>query len=306
MPDLRTFCSELAEANGEALGATASRVTSWLLVEYRGVWARDELGASLLSDAVKARLREQLGLLRRSRLLFVRRPERRRRRGFALFYGRTGQRESWFRTLELETYDDLLALDLASALDGDAARPGEPLGHPLLVVCTHGKRDPCCARRGRPLYEGLREAADDDWVWQSTHVGGDRFAGNLVCFPEGVYYGRVTRLDALPVLDEHLAGRVALDHYRGRCSDPFPVQAAEREVRLRSGVRELAGVRVEAVERVGDDAWRVRLAARDDRYVVDVAAEHGELTRLTCSSVTPKAPRRFAVRSAGTLRGPAA
>jgi hypothetical protein len=297
----RVFCSELSQANGESLAATASRIDHWLLVEYRGLWARDELGGSLLPRAVKEHLRAQLARLRRSRLLFVRRSERRGRAGLAVFYGRTAEREPWFRSLEIEAHEDLVDLDVAAALDGAAPPHGRPLEHPLLVVCTHGKRDPCCARSGRPLYEGLREAADENWVWQSTHVGGDRFAGNLVCLPEGVYYGRVTRLGALEVLAEHLVGRIALAKYRGRCCYSFPVQSAEREVRRRTGLRGIGDVLVDAVERVADDAWRVRLLAGATPYEVDVSAEQGELTRLTCASPTPKSPRRYVVRSARTL-----
>jgi hypothetical protein len=302
----RQFCSELSEANGESLGATASRIDHWILVEYRGLWARDELAASLIPAPAKEHLRRQLAALPRARLLFVRRPERRGRDGLCLFYGRTRERDPWFRALELDGYDDLVDLDLTGALAGSVEAPGEPLGHPLLVVCTHGKRDPCCARRGRPLYEGLREAADEDWVWQSSHVGGDRFAGNLVCFPEGVYYGRVTRGKALTVLAEHLAGRIELEHYRGRCCYSFPVQAAELEVRRRTDLRGVDDVHAEGVERVADSAWRVRLRAGPALYAVDVAAEHGELTLLTCASPTPKSPRRLVVRSAEILRGPGA
>jgi hypothetical protein len=305
VPRPRPFCSELSQANGEALAATASRIDHWLLIEYRSLWARDELGASLLPDGVKEHLRRLLGRLARPRLLFVRRPERRSHRGLALFYGRTSERAPWFRSLELDSYEDVLSLDLAAAFERPAPL-GDPLDHPLLVVCTHGKRDPCCARYGRPLYEGLREAADDAWVWQSTHVGGDRFAGNLVCLPEGVYYGRVSRLDALAVLAEHLAGRIELDHYRGRCCHSFPVQAAEREVRLRSGTLGIGDVRVEGVERHGGGRWSVRLVAGAIRYEVDVVAEHGDLTQLTCASPTPKSPRRFVARSARTLPGPVA
>ena len=69
-----------------------------------------------------------------------------------------------------------------------------------------------------------------------THIGGDRFAGNLVCLPEGLYYGRVDREAAGSVLDEHLAGRLLLEHYRGRSIYTFPVQAAERSVREATGL----------------------------------------------------------------------
>jgi hypothetical protein len=238
-------------------------------------------------------------------LLFVRRPERRRPSNFAVFFGTTREHDANFRSAEIDAYDDLVKLDLAAALDGSTP-VGEPLDHPLFVVCTHGKRDPCCARAGRPLYDGLREAVEEDWVWQSTHVGGDRFAGNLVCFPEGVYYGRVERLDVFAVLAEHLAGRIDLEHYRGRCCYSFPVQAAEHEVRVRTGLRGIEDVRFTAIRRLGEDEWSVRLLAGGTSYEVEVAAELGAMTQLTCGSPAAKRPRRFVARSARSLPEPAA
>ena len=98
------------------------------------------------------------------------------------------------------------ALDLAAALTGRAPA-GEPAER-LLVVCTHGKRDRCCALYGRPLYDALRRSEHREAVWQSTHVGGDRFAGNLVVLPDGLYFGRVGAGDAAALADELAAGRI--------------------------------------------------------------------------------------------------
>src|SRR4029079_10991680 len=121
---------------------------------------------------------------------------------------------------EIEAYDELLDLDLTV--------PGsEPVGRPLLIVCTHGKHDPCCARYGRPLYAALEGQADDGWVWQSSHVGGDRFAGNVVVLPEGLYFGRVEPADAWSLLDEYLAGPVDVQHSRGRACHTLSEQAAD-------------------------------------------------------------------------------
>ena len=47
---------------------------------------------------------------------------------------------------------------------------------PVVVVCTHGRRDVCCAERGRPL-AAATALEHPGAVWESTHVGGDRFAG---------------------------------------------------------------------------------------------------------------------------------
>ncbi len=77
LTETRPFCADLARENDEPLAATASRIDNWFLVEYRGLWTRDALPGSGLSDQVKQHLREQVASVPHGRLLFVRRPDRR-------------------------------------------------------------------------------------------------------------------------------------------------------------------------------------------------------------------------------------
>src|SRR5262249_29131373 len=153
----------------------------------------------------------------------------------------------------------------------------KPHAGPLLLVCTHGKHDRCCARYGRPLYEALRDEADEGWVWQCSHVGGDRFAGNLVVLPEGLYFGRVGPDDAWTVLEEYVAGRIHLPCYRGRSRYPFRIQAAEQAVRERAG---LTGI--DDLELVSTDPICFR--AGGQAYEVEVKRELGPLTYVTCAA----------------------
>jgi hypothetical protein len=248
------------------------------------------LGGCRLSEDVKAHLRAQLEALPRSRLLFIRRRARRDDPLLRAYFAASSERAPILRGLELTHYEDILDVDFSSG------RAGEPVGAPLLVVCTHGKRDRCCALYGRALYDRLRAEAEGEWVWQSTHVGGDRFAGNVVCLPEGLYYGRVDADGVRPLLDRHRAGEVWLDGYRGRSCHPFAVQAAERAVRADTGIVALNALELESVERSGG-IWRVRFrAAGGESYAVEVEEELGEPALLTCAARSERAPRRFTVR----------
>src|SRR6266852_579834 len=92
MTERRAFCSEVSRENAEPLAATASHVGHWLLVEYRGLWSHDALAGSGLSDQVKAHLREQAAARPRTKLLLVRRVQRRRRRGVAVYWGSSPER----------------------------------------------------------------------------------------------------------------------------------------------------------------------------------------------------------------------
>jgi hypothetical protein len=286
----------MSRADGEPLAATASRVENWLLLEYRGVWAHDAIDGSTLSAEVKAHLRELRVALPHGRPLFVRSRERRVKDGLLAFFARSEEARTELRRIELERYDDLLELDVASA--------GAPVEHPLFLVCTHGKHDRCCAVYGRPLYDSVRELVDDDWVWQSAHIGGDRFAGNLVALPDGVYYGRVDAGEALPVVEAALDGRVYLPHYRGRSCHPFPAQAAERAVREETGLLGVFDVSVRGVART-EQGWLVTVVAAGREFEVDVTREEGEPTHLTCSTTALRRPRHYVAgnpRVAGTPR----
>ncbi len=280
----KPLCAETSRAHAESLHATASRVDTWILIEYRGLWAHDAVDGSTLSRELKAFLVSERLRLPRSRILFVRRSERRSTDGLVAFVARSTRNERELRCLELERHDDLIGLDLASA--------GEPVEHPLFLVCTHGKHDRCCARYGRPLYDAVREQVDDAWAWQSSHLGGDRFAGNLVVLADGVYYGRVEPAEAWPVVEAALERRVHLPLYRGRSCYGFVSQAAEIAVRELTSELGVDDVRVRSVARDGA-GWVAEVEAAGAAYAVDVRVEEGAPTHLTCSTSRLSRPKRY-------------
>jgi len=288
----RPFCSELSAERGEPLGATASRVDHWLLVEYGGHWPYEPLDAAVFAGNLRERLAGRLRELSPAKLLLVKRPGRARRDRVEVIYGATPERGAWFRRLELSHHGDLADLDLGPS------GPGEPLEHPLLLACTHGVRDRCCARYGQALCGALNRLADPEWIRQCSHVGGDRFAGNLLVLPEGLYFGRVAPADAGPLIARYLEGRIDLERYRGRSCRTFPEQAAELAVRRGGRLEGLHDLRVEGTRRTAPDRWEVAVLAEvsGDRITVEVAREHGEPQLLTCKSEEARPPRRFVAR----------
>jgi hypothetical protein len=277
----RRFCSDISREHGEPLTATASRVDRWILIEHHGAWGRDAIDSSGLPAEIKAHLAERAAALRPAKVLFIRRRERKAADGIHVYWGSSASRGPWLSSAVVEGYGDLLGLDFAD--------PGDSPTHPLLLVCTHGKHDACCAKHGLPVYEAMRDLVDEGWLWQCSHVGGDRFAGNVVCLPEGVYYGRVGPGDALGLVEEHLAGRVQLDFYRGRSCYSFRVQAAERAVRASSRAAGLDELELRSTSPIV-----FRAGGRD--YEVDVAVEHGDLAQLTCNAAGLSRPRRYVAR----------
>jgi hypothetical protein len=159
-------------------------------------------------------------------------------------------------------------------------------------VCTHGRHDPCCAERGRPLVRALSEAYPEQ-TWECSHLGGDRFAGNLLCLPHGISYGRVAAEDGATIATEYLLGRLDLAHLRGRGSYPFAVQAAEWHLRTRlgsTGVDDLVLTRYH-VDRT--DVAAVFATAAGASWSVQMRIAHAPPQRLTCHTTRMLAAPRF-------------
>lgn len=285
---LEDRCSLRSLAAREPLVATASTIRRWLLIEHPGPWGRDGLLDARLPPGLGAELRE---LERRTgaRVALIRKPGRlpEYTGGEVICFG-VDTRDAWLGSRVLHRIQDTVTLD---PRDRDAF-PGDPEGEPLFVVCTHGRRDPCCAEQGRPLAERLH-AGFREVTWESTHVGGDRFAANLVAFPHGLYFGRVEPDEGPEILLGYAQGRIArLSRYRGRSSDPREVQAAERTLREQLALDRIDDVRLVRRQRHGDAAEVVFATPRGE---VRVGLERvlGEPLRLTCHSTTEEAPRAW-------------
>jgi hypothetical protein len=274
-------CSHESEARAESLAGTASTVRSWLLLEHPGPWGRDAPADARLPEGVGAELALRCRAAGVRPLLIRRGPWSRTSDGVTCFAVRSGPEAPWIQTTTLDTLGEALELDLYAL--GSGERIGlEPHERALFLVCTHGRRDVCCAERGRPLAGALSRAYPDE-TWESTHVGGDRFAGNLLAFPHGLYFGRVRPEEGASVADAYVSGRIALEHLRGRSCFPFAVQAAEIALREREALDGIGEVEFERAER---DAGLVRatFVTAAGRFTVTIIIEAAEPHFLTCQS----------------------
>jgi (2Fe-2S) ferredoxin len=206
-------CSQLSVALGEPLHATAPYAPRWLLVEEPGPWGRKAVAESGLGD-LEARGKElgvRVGLVRR----FGRPSSRGPRRIFLVSCAPS------------ESFVELLP-------EPDLDARGERVEGPLYLVCTNGRRDVCCGRAGRELGRALVPELGER-LWETTHVGGHRFAPNLVCLPHGLVYGRLDVEAARRVIRAYEDGEVELEHLRGRTSLEPEAQARDYFARRATG-----------------------------------------------------------------------
>ena len=226
------------------------------------------------------------------RVLLIRRHGRRTGPTRACFAIHTGPDRPWMERADLSDVREVATLDL-----GGLGRGGSvgltPSEGPLFAICTHGRRDPCCAERGRPLASALSRAFPDE-TWESTHIGGDRFAGNMVAFPHGFYFGRVGPAQGADIATAYVAGTLDLEHLRGRSCRPTDVQAAEQYLRAHDALTGIDDVTVVDVSRAGrqtSTTFRTPLGRRK----VEVHRDLGPEEQLTCHSDAMKRPPRFAL-----------
>jgi hypothetical protein len=254
----------------EPLFATASEAVAWLLVEQAGPWGHSALVESRLDPQVGAELQartKELGI----KALLVK-PAGRDAGGRRCFLGRSDQPAPFLDEHHIEDDRDLLALDLEALARAERPAGGRPVDGPLYLVCTNSRRDACCARLGRPVAAALDEARPGR-VWECSHLGGHRFAANLVCLPDGLWLGRLSPEDALVSTAEYEAGRIDLPHLRGRSSLPPAAQAADYFVRRQAdllGINDLLlesleadGAEAAATLRNGDARFHVRVRGTD-------------------------------------------
>ncbi|GAA3000068.1 sucrase ferredoxin [Actinokineospora diospyrosa] len=282
-----TACSAVSRALDEPFAGSAATATTWLCLEQPGPWGRDALTQSHLDTGVAAELTARAkgtGV----RVVLIRRPgphpDRHRPTPRQVYLAHTTPGRAFLRR---DTFTDpklLLDLDFPAAGAGEVGGFGEPVTWPVLLVCTNGRRDLCCAVRGRPIVADLA-TTHGDAVWECTHIGGHRFAPTGLLLPTGYTYGDLTTDRARALLT---GTAVRTDRCRGRSTWPPAGQTAELAVRDLTNTTHPDVLRVRDPELDDDGHWRVAVTHVDGRgWRVTIAEHHTGPDRPASCGATP-------------------
>ena len=119
--------------------------------------------------------------------------------------------DSWkkYRGIHQNNLDTFLkVLATPETTIGDTLRKEEIKLKSIILICSHMKRDKRCGVIGPILYQEVLESLktlgldNEVEVHQTSHFGGHKFAGNMIIYPYGIWYGRVTPCDVKPILEE--------------------------------------------------------------------------------------------------------
>ena len=289
-------CADAADGRGDPRAGSASPVSRWLLLEQPGPWGRDALMSSRLDVTVAAEVSRRAAAAG-ARVLLIRRHGRagltpQVRRHWALVDSRPG--EEAVRWGRFEHDEELLDV----AVDGPVVpRPHEGSGdpaRPVYLACAHGRHDTCCAVRGREVAAALDTLAPGR-VWECSHVGGCRFAANVVVLPYGLYYGGVTPATAAGLVEATERGHVVPELLRGRSSLPAAAQAAQDHARAAlAGTSSRIGAFATVGSRTLDDGSvtvELEQVGTPTGLLVTVRqARSAEPVLLTCAAPRPVPP----------------
>lgn len=178
-------CSDLQH---EPMPGTGQKKKVYVAFEWPGGWSHDVLDGGTFDPELSKTLKQFMAD-NSAGLQLMRRPGRAGHKShgsYKVFLAFTD--EGIMETLELSAPEDILKLDLSGPWKNPGARR---VAHPVLLVCTHGKRDVCCAIKGRPMAAELSKRYPGDEVWESSHTKGHRFAPSIILLPWGYSFGRL-------------------------------------------------------------------------------------------------------------------
>ncbi len=297
-----SLCSQLARQRGDELSGTAVPGTRWILIEYRRPWPLRGFAELPIDPDVKAAV-SRAAAVTNARILLIRRYGRHRARRAPLWavleFDPSGDHRAAWGTWSYESDLREIATTTPTKVSGRTEHGG-----PLFLVCTQGVRDTCCAVWGRAVAKSL----DEHWpesTWECSHVGGDRFAGNVVVVPDGVYYGQLDGASAVHAIRGHLKDRIEPTYLRGYVDLSTAQQYAVGELLRRYGSAGRFEWRVTVAEQVAPAEWEViatRAGGAPSQVRVRLREEREIPARLTCRAMRPSSAMTYAVESVTETR----
>lgn len=212
-------CSDI---NVEPLPGTAKTGSGFVLFEYAGAWSRDVLDGGTFSPELTAQLKKNLKKSGMG-LQLIRKPGRE---------GRNVEKHNLFLVFSKEAIIEHVVVDSPEAiLDMDLSQPGknnaQRVDHPVLLICTHSKRDVCCALKGRPLAAAVEPQFGPLHVWEASHTKGHRFAPSMLLMPWNYSFGQLNEEETMQLFQSALDNKLFLPGNRGRGTFDARGQVAE-------------------------------------------------------------------------------
>ena len=261
----KQFCAQVSRDAQEPFLGTAPRVDIWFLLEYTGTWGSSAIEDSLLPDRVKGWIARSSQLFPHFRAQLIRQ-QTPSEQAITCFIGIAQENRQLLYRFQLESYENLLTLNMAALIAGDPCYDEYVFHDPLFLICTHGKHDLCCSKFGMPVYlEAVKQGGE--CAWQTSHLGGDKFAANMLCLPHGIYYGRVIVLEVEAIIANYRKNMLYMEKYRGRTCYTLIEQVAEHFLRIITNKHAINILQLLAMQHEGNETYKVSFRSLQDSKI---------------------------------------
>ncbi|MBI4836693.1 MAG: hypothetical protein HY817_05560 [Candidatus Abawacabacteria bacterium] len=279
---MHTFCADVSRQNQESFLGTASPVRFWLMIECPEPWGNSALKESSLTEGVKQHLLKLYDGSSAVRIQLIKKNDQPASL-LNIFWADCAAQKDRLWHGQVNSYQELLTIDFADFISKSPTAPFQETAQTHFFICTNGKHDPCCAKYGSNLF--LTVASQCDNVWQTTHLGGDRFAANVLSLPHGAYYRRVDQPGLASIIANEKAQKVTLAHFAGRSCYSRAIQAGECLVREKAQLYGWQDLQLEQFE--GDEnAAQIIFKANNAQYhcVSIKRIQTNQFARFTCNA----------------------
>jgi hypothetical protein len=228
------------EIGEDILGSAPQNTDFWLLVESRSPFSPKVVKDSPLADMLGPLMNRLTREIPTSRVQFIRRSgDKDTSAGLQVFVADSRLPTPRLYSATVDCHQDLMGVDLVGIREGRLPRGFVEREEPLILICTHGKRDRCCAVHGRAFLNAVTKE-NQRYVWESSHIGGHRFAATCVTLPLGHYFGRLRASDANPLIELSTRGLLYdLATFRGSARLSTSAQIVEGHIRKKHGLLEV-------------------------------------------------------------------
>lgn len=287
------YCSLNSKAVIEQIFATASYFKRLLLIEYNNAWSEKPIKANNLDEKINdfiSKLEKEHSI----KILFIKN-KRSRSYSTTLFTVDGAEEKPIFNHFVLNSINEILNFSIDDLFSKTSFNKFK---EDLYLVCTNGKKDKCCSKFGIPIFKELTKYSSH--VWECTHVGGDRFAPNVIHLPYYHFYGHLTTSIIADFYTQTFNGLIYLPNYRGRSVYKTIEQAAEYFLRSKTSDYVSTSINKIDVKQDINDIFSANISLRNNKkgYLIKLRKFlTDEKFFLTCDSQTQKQKTQYEMLS---------
>ena len=251
------YCSVLTKQSGEPLAGTATFAKHFVFISWpKKYWQYEALEAKGgFPQGLKKWMKEQSKVNGKISIRLASRA------------GLTDDKVDIFIYPEKCCYSNVFPHEIPAVLESHfqdgktSSSSAVKIEQEQIFICTHGRHDKCCAKFGQELADKMRyhvsrqKTAVD--VWESSHLGGHRFAPTMIDFPAGRAYGQLSPDEITKFLECRKVGQVYGSAYRGSVFLSDLEQVAEAHIQHYCSARNwFCRVQINKLEKITEERFR--------------------------------------------------